>query len=113
MPSEPQTTLEVKRYTPAQADEAMTRALRGKEGRLTRADAITVSGLPSHLVDDSLERLLKRYRSRLEVTDEGELLYSFDPSLARRDEPTLAERARAVGRALTRAGMWVFKAWIM
>jgi hypothetical protein len=113
VPNEPQTTLEVKRYSPAQADEAMTRALRGRQGRLTRADAITVSGLPSHLVDESLERLLRRYRSRLEVTDEGELLYSFDPSLARRDEPTLAERARAVGRTLARAGMWVFKAWIM
>lgn len=113
MQNEPGTTLEKKTYTPEAADQALVRALRGKQGRLTRADAVTISGLPTHLVDDSLERLLKRYRSRLEVTDDGELLYSFDPSLARRDEPTLAERVREVGHALARAGMWVFKAWIM
>jgi hypothetical protein len=111
--NEPQTTLEPKRYTELAADEAMTRALRGKQGRLTRADAIAASGLPSHLVDESLERLLKRYRSRLEVTEDGDLLYSFDPALVRRDEPTLAERARAAARVLARAGMWVFKAWIL
>jgi hypothetical protein len=112
LPNEPNTTIEVKNYSPEQADDALTRALRGKKGRLTKADAITVSGLPAHLVDDSLERLLKKYKSRLEVTDDGELLYTFDPALTRRDEPTLAESARDVGRALARAGVWVFKAWI-
>jgi len=110
--NEPNTTIEQKRYTPERADEALTQALRGKKGRLTKADAITVSGLPSYLVDDSLERLLKRYKSRLEVTDEGELLYSFDPALVRRDEPTLAERLRDAGRVLAKVGVWVFKAWI-
>src|SRR5215831_8907273 len=110
--NEPNTTIEQKRYTSDQADDALTQALRGKQGRLTKADAITVSGLPSYLVDDSLDRLLKRYKSRLEVTDEGELLYSFDPALVRRDQPTLAERMRDVGRALAKVGVWVFKAWI-
>jgi hypothetical protein len=111
--NEPQTTIEKKTYSPEQADEALVQALRGKKGRLTKADAVTASGLPSYMVEDSLERLLGRYRSHLEVTEDGELLYSFDPKLERRGEPTLAERARAAGRVLARAGMWVFKAWIM
>ncbi len=110
---EPQTTLEKKSYSPVEVDETMEKALRGRQGKLTKADAIAVSGLPSHMVDDSLERMLKRYRSRLEVTEDGELLYSFDPALVRRDELTLAERARVVGRWLATAGMWFFKAWIM
>lgn len=108
-----ETTLEVKRYSPEAADQALTQVLRGKKGRLTKADAVTASGLPTHIVDESLERLLKRYRSRLEVTDDGELLYSFDPSLARRDEATLVEHLKAGARVLARAGMWLFKAWIM
>ena len=112
LPNEPVTTIEAKRYSPDQADDALTRALRGKRGRLTKADAVTVSGLPSYIVDDSLERLLKTYKSRLEVTEDGELLYSFDPGLVRRDQPTLAERMRDVGRTLARVGVWVFKAWI-
>lgn len=107
-----QTTIEAKHYTSEQADGALTQALRGKKGRLTKADAITVSGLPSYVVDESLERLLKTYKSRLEVTEDGELLYTFDPGLVRRDEPTLAEKLRTVARALTRAGVWAFKAWI-
>src|SRR5262249_23880785 len=107
-----QTTIEPKSYSSEAADEALVKALRGKEGRLTKADAVTVSGLPAYVVDDSLERLLHKYRSRLEVTEDGELLYSFG-GLIRRDEPTLAERLRAAGRVLARVGMWVFKAWIM
>jgi len=107
-----QTTIEAKHYTPEQADDALTQALRGKKGRLTKADAITVSGLPSYVVDESLERLLKTYKSRLEVTEDGELLYSFDPGMVRRDEPTLGEKLRTIGRALARAGVWAFKAWI-
>jgi hypothetical protein len=106
-----ETTIEPKHVSPEAADETLVKALRGKEGRLTKADAVTVSGLPAYVVDDSLERLLHKYRSRLEVTDDGELLYSFG-SLVRRDEPTLAERVRALGRVLARVGMWVFKAWI-
>src|SRR5262249_59075010 len=87
--NEPNTTIEAKHYTPEQADDALTQALRGKKGRLTKADAITVSGLPSYVVDESLERLLKAYKSRLEVTDDGELLYSLGPGMVRRDDPTL------------------------
>ncbi|HKA87642.1 MAG TPA: hypothetical protein VKE22_08250 [Haliangiales bacterium] len=105
------TAIELKTYTDDETDEILTRALRGKDGRLTKADAITLSGLPAHLVDDSLDRLLKRYKSRLEVTDDGELLYTFD-GMVRRDEITLRERLRAVGRWLARAGMWAFKVWI-
>jgi hypothetical protein len=109
----PETTLEVKRFSPDAADATLTQVLRGRKGRLTKADAVTASGLPTHLVDESLERLLGRYRSRLEVTDDGELLYSFDPALVRRDEPTLRERVAAAARIAARAGMWLFKAWIM
>lgn len=112
MDADPRTTLEEKRLAPAAADRALTKALRGRRGRLTKADAVAASGLPTHVVDESLDRLLKRYRSHLAVTEEGELLYEFDPSLRRRDEPTFGERLAAVGRQLARAGMWLFKAWI-
>jgi hypothetical protein len=98
--------------SPEAADRALEHALKGKRGRLTKADAIAVSGLPAYTVDESLDRLLGRYRSHLSVTDEGELLYEFDPGLVRRDAPTLAERARAVGAVVARGAKWVFKIWI-
>ena len=102
------TTIELKRYSDEETDDILTRALRGKNDRLTKADAITLSGLPTHLVDESLDRLLKKYKSRLEVTEEGELVYTFD-GMVRRDQITLAERLRSVGRWLARAGMFAFK----
>ena len=105
------TTIELKRYSDEETDDILTRALRGKNDRLTKADAITLSGLPTHLVDESLDRLLKKYKSRLEVTEEGELVYTFD-GMVRRDQLTLAERLRAVGRWLAKAGMFAFKVWI-
>ncbi len=110
--SDPPTTFEEKRLSATAADQALVKALRGKLGQLTKADAVAASGLPTHVVDESLDRLLKEYQSHLAVTEEGELLYSFEPGLARRGAPTFADRARAAGRRLARAGMWAFKAWI-
>jgi len=110
--TDPPTTFEEKRLSAASADQALVTALRGKRGQLTRADAVAASGLPTHVVDESLERLLKEYRSHLAVTEEGELLYSFEPGLVRRGDPTFGDQVRAAGRWLARAGMWTFKAWI-
>jgi hypothetical protein len=104
--------LEEKRLPDHEADQALSQALRGRQGQLTRADAIAASGLPAHVVESSLERLLKRYKSHLAVTEEGELLYAFDPAMRRRDEPSFEERLRAGLRVLSRVGMWLFKAWI-
>jgi hypothetical protein len=98
--------------SPEAADRALERALKDKRGRLTKADAITVSGLPAYTVDESLDRLLGRYKSHLSVTDEGELLYEFEPGLVHRDAPTLAERARAALAVVARGAKWVFKVWI-
>lgn len=47
------------------------------------------------------------------MTEEGELLYAFDPTMRRRDEPTFEERLRAGLRVCGRVGMWLFKAWIV
>ena len=69
-----ETTLEAKDYSPDRAERALVKVLRGKRGQLTKADAVAASGLPTHLADEALERMLKRYRSRLAVTEDGELL---------------------------------------
>jgi len=106
------TTLEAKDYSPAQAEQALVRALRGRKGQLTQADAVTASGLPTHLAEEALERMLKRYRSHLAVTEDGQLLYAFDPALERRDAVAFRERLLAFARLAARVGMWLFKALI-
>jgi hypothetical protein len=107
------THIEEKHLSPDAADSILTRTLRTrKSAELTRADAVAASGLPSHIVDDSLERLIKRYKSHLSVTEDGELLYAFDPALQRRDRPTFKERLAALAHIAARVGMAVFKVWI-
>src|SRR5262245_47805639 len=43
-------TTEIARISDQDADAALTKALRGRQGRLTKADAVAVSGLPAYAV---------------------------------------------------------------
>ncbi|HXU63683.1 MAG TPA: hypothetical protein VN962_18425 [Polyangia bacterium] len=111
MTSEP--TIERKRYSDQRAAAVMIEALRGRGAKLTRADAIAASGLPDDEADRALTVLLKEYRSHLSATENGELLYEFDPAFARRDALTWRERGAKVGRQLWKAFTGLFKVAIM
>ena len=75
----------------------MMEALRGRDGKLTRADAIVASGLPEAEAQQALSVLLKEYRSHLSATESGELVYEFDPAFERRDALTWRERGPLSG----------------
>jgi hypothetical protein len=81
--------------------------------RVTTADAVAMSGLPTAEAEPALKGLVKRYRSHLAVTEDGDLIYAFDPSLERRDRVTLRERMAALASAGYRGFQLVFKVWIM
>ena len=84
-------------------------ALRGRGGKLTKADAMTVSGLPEAETQQALTVLLKEYRSHLSATESGELVYEFDPAFERRGALTWRERLAAVGAALWTGFTFLFK----
>jgi hypothetical protein len=102
-------TIERKHYADQHAKTVMLAALRGRGARLTRADAIVASGLPEDEAGRALTGLLKEYRSHLSATAEGELLYQFDPTFARRDAVSWRERASAAGAALWKGFSFLFK----
>jgi hypothetical protein len=102
-------TIERKHYADPRAKAVMLDALRGRGAKLTRADAIVASGLPEDEAGRALTGLLKEYRSHLSATAEGELLYQFDPTFARRDAVSWRERAGAVGAALWKGFSFLFK----
>src|SRR5437763_153347 len=101
------------------AERKLFEALRGRaRGRtelvkLTRADAVALTGMPSDQAEPALKSLVKSYRSHLAVTEEGELVYEFDPHLERRDRVPLGERLRAAGRVAWRGFQLFFKIWIV
>jgi hypothetical protein len=94
-------------------DALRTRVRGGELVRVTRGDAVALTGMPSEQADPALKSLLKTYRSHLAVTDEGELVYAFDPSFERRDRVPLAERLRAAGAAAWKGFSFLFKIWIV
>lgn len=98
----------------AEADRAVTAALRARGGVATRADIVVATGLPEMAVERSLERLLDRYDSSVGVREGGVLVYRF-----RRFRPR-PERRRLLGafirgvasaaRGVVRAGRVTFRA---
>ncbi len=100
---------EHKGHSPERAKGLMMTALRGRDAKLTRADAIVASGLSEEEAGQALTALLKEYRSHLSATESGELLYEFDPAFERRDALSLRERAAAVGRQLWKGFTLLFK----
>ncbi len=92
-----------------QARPDVLRALRSLGGSGTIGDVVSAAGLDRDTVEGTLRELLESRRGHLEVSDSGELVYRFDPSLIRRDAVPLVRRiGRAIGRFLSKA----FKVWI-
>lgn len=109
----PEPTIEKKGFADPRARKVLLEALRGRGGRLTRSDAITLSGLPEDETGRALSLLLKDFRSHLSTTESGELLYEFDPSFTRRDAVRWREAAAALGARLWRGFTVLFKAAIV
>ena len=104
-----ETTFAAKSYSESEARRILLEALKGQGGQLTKADAVTKSGLPVPVAEDALGGLLKEFRSHLAATESGELIYQFDPSFTRRDAVSLREKLAKVGDALWRGFTFLFK----
>jgi hypothetical protein len=95
--------------------DALKQRARGRTElvKLTRADAVTLTGMPAATAEPALKSLVKSYRSHVAVTDEGELIYEFDPALERRDKVPLRDKLAALGQAAWRGFQLLFKIWIV
>jgi hypothetical protein len=70
----------------ADVEDRLIAALRRCGQQVTQSDLVVASGLPPHVVEPTLRRLLVEFRSSLAVTEDGELLYRFDPLFVRRSD---------------------------
>ncbi len=95
--------------------DALKERARGQTAmvKVTRADAVALTGMPSEQAEPALKSLVGTYRSHMAVTEEGELVYEFDPSLERRDKVPLSERLRAAGQVAWKGFQAFFKIWIV
>ena len=104
-----ETTFETKSYSEREARRILLEALKGHGGQLTKADAVTRSGLPVPVAEEALGGLLKEFRSHLAATESGELIYQFDPAFTRRDAVSLREQLARMGQGLWKGFTFLFK----
>ena len=86
--------------------------LKQGEHHFTLPEASAMTGLAIDETRDAMETLLNRYVCRLQVSENGDLIYHFGDSLQRRGEKTAAERRRELLAWLWRIFTVVYKAWI-
>jgi hypothetical protein len=82
------------------------------EHHFTLPEAAAMTGLAIDETRDAMESLLNRYVCRLQVSENGDLIYHFGDVLQRRGEKTAAERRREFLAWLWWLFTMIYKAWI-
>jgi len=93
-----------------QVRKTVLKALKNSGARVTIGDVVAKSGLSRDDADTGLKSLLNTHEGHLEVSDDGELVYLFDPKLVRRDDRSGWQKFKEKAWDGFKAG---FKVWIM
>jgi hypothetical protein len=91
-------------------------ALKTRRGGVTVADITAATALPLEQVRDLLPKAADEYRGRLEVTESGEIRYSFSNGFTSRYrgvKATLSRLGEKIFSFTKAAASLVFKVWIM
>lgn len=91
-------------------------AFKKKRTGATVADITAATALPLEQVKELVPQAADEYSGRLQVTESGEILYSFPAGFKSRYRGFAARLGRATEKALRAAavvGTWIFKAWIL
>jgi hypothetical protein len=95
--------------------EAVTRIeqqLQQGQRHFTLTDAAAMTGLGIDESREALDALLTKYVCRLQVSENGDLIYHFGDTLRRRGEKTFAEHLAVFASGLWKVFTVVYKAWI-
>lgn len=93
-------------------ESKIRKSLRKRKGVATAGDVAADTGLGYEKVDWALQQMLDLYKSHLDVDDDGNLRYRFDPSLTRRGADP-GRTWRKIKRGAWRGFMAFFKVWTM
>lgn len=92
-----------------QTVELLETYLHKNSRQFTVSDAASVTGLPVLETEYGIKTLMQRYDCKLQVTDQGDLIYDFGKRLHRRYAKSIGERLRALGRSIWRGFVVVYK----
>lgn len=86
--------------------------LKEGQGRFTVTEASAMTGIFVDHAKDALDELIQKYVCRLQVTENGDLIYDFGVAPRRRGRVSLREILSAAGEVVWNVFMFVFKIWI-
>ena len=86
-------------------------ALKETSSAFTLSEMVARTGLPPEETERGLNTLVKEYESTLDVTEDGDLIYRFDPSLQAREDIVKADAWRRRRAKLKSFFVGFFKAW--
>lgn len=104
--------VKVAEATQAEAVALIDVQLQQGQRHFTLTEAAAMTGLPMDAVRHAMDALLTRYVCRLQVSDQGDLIYHFGDHLRRRGEKTAAEHRQELLDWLWRIFTVIYKAWI-
>lgn len=64
----------------------IVKALKARDGQATLQDVVVDTGIPNLEADRLLRRMIGEYDCHLEVTEDGDILYQFDPQMVPLDQ---------------------------
>jgi hypothetical protein len=91
-------------------------AFKSRKSGASPADIAASTGIPLYTVRELAPRAADEFSGRLEVTESGEILYSFPQGFTSRFRgfvPSLKKTSEKLIRFFTALGVFLFKAWIM
>jgi hypothetical protein len=103
-------------YNKNEVRERLLRALNGATKDWTSADLARATGLPLAQINSEMPAISDEYRSRLKVSEKGDVLYSFPQGLKSRYRgfgPSMRRLWRTVSRGAVAVGKTLFKVWIL
>ncbi|MDR0759624.1 MAG: hypothetical protein LBF74_05870 [Treponema sp.] len=106
----------MKQVRDREAYQKVTGALRGRRNGATIADIVAKTALPLRTVQELVPVAADEYSARLEVTESGEILYSFPHGFVskyRGFRAGLRRAAEKIKNGIKIAASWAFKVWIM
>ncbi len=94
------------------AAEKIENSLQSGKGVFTIGDAASASGLSLRDAKDVMDFLITKYRCRLQITEEGDLIYDFGKMPLRRSERTWGEWWQVFKKKSWDTFVVIFKVWI-
>ena len=90
---------------------ALLEQLKAATAPFTVSEMVARSGLPPDETERHLNILVREYESSLDVTEDGDLIYRFDPALVAREDVVKADKWRRWRARLKSFFVGFFKAW--